>query len=244
MGRAPLEAALEPSNYLPLLQTINDRVEESIVVLNVLIRNLICIEKVPYFRRTIGFSPVSMVHAKPPRIPQQHVVGPQGGAQSTTTIPGGRLNEQLLEAGLPEDAMVGDTIQSHSSRHAELFQSCLSLEVSCHSQQNLFGDLLDAGSDVRVMLVQLTELVEVRRRIAKVGGEPGSGGEEQHLRGTRFAEQLGESTVEGPACGMREAEIIHVQGERAVRLLPDQLPDFFDIAGLAVGRHPDRKSVV
>src|SRR5664279_6144177 len=78
-ARAPLEAALEPPNHLSLLQTLNHHVEEPIVIHNILIRDRIFIEKVPHFRRTIGFSPVSMVHAKTPRIPQQHVVGPQGG---------------------------------------------------------------------------------------------------------------------------------------------------------------------
>ncbi len=37
--------------------------------------------------------------------------------------------------------------------------------------------------------------------------------------------------------GMVEAEIIHVEGERAIRLLPDQLPHFVDVTRLPIGRH-------
>src|SRR5208337_4081996 len=50
--------------------------------------------------------------------------------------------------------------------------------------------------------------------------------------------QFDKSLVEGFVGGVLEAEIIHVEGEGAVGLLPDELPHFVHIARLAIRRHP------
>ena len=87
------------------------------------------------------------------------------------------------------------------------------------------------------MLVGLAQLGEVRRRVAKVRREAGSLGEEQHLGRAWLAEKLRKLIVEGLVGGVREAEVIHVERERTVSLLPDQLPHFVNVTRLAIGRH-------
>ncbi len=68
--------------------------------------------------------------------------------------------------------MIGHAIQAHTAGNAQPLQPGLFLATAAAiAEQHFFGNLLDAGRDVGIMLVQFAKLIEVRRRIAKICGE-------------------------------------------------------------------------
>ena len=170
-ARAPLKASLKPANDLALLQAIHHLVDQAVVVFDLLVRDLLAIQKIPDFGRSIFLAPVGVVHAKSPGISQQHVVRPQRSSQCAAAISGRRLYEQLLEWRLPQDALVGNTVEAHAAGNAQPLHAGLFVNTSCQAQQNFLGDLLDARGDISVVLVEFAELVVVRRRRTEVRGK-------------------------------------------------------------------------
>ena len=101
-------------------------------------------------------------------IAEQHVVGPERRAQRASAVAGCRLNEDVLERRLAQDAMIGHAVQPHATGDAQILQAGFFVQLAGHADQHFFRHLLDAGGDVGVVLVQLAKLVEVRGRFAKV----------------------------------------------------------------------------
>ena len=90
-------------------------------------------------------------------------------------------------------ALIGHAVQAYTAGNAQLLQAGLAVQLLRHGEQDFFRHLLDAGRDVGVMLVELAQFSEVRRRVAKVGRKAGRLGEEQHLGRAWLSEQLRQS---------------------------------------------------
>ena len=87
------------------------------------------------------------------------------------------------------------------------------------------------------MLIQTAQFAVIRWGVSEILREAGHFREELQLCRTRIAEQIHEFLVVGLIGRMMKAEIIHVERERTIAVLPDQLPDLVNINGLAVGGH-------
>ena len=66
-----------------------------------------------------------------------------GHAERTARVAGGRLDPQLLERPLAEEAPVGYAVERHSPREAELVQSRLPVDGAGHSYHDLFTHRLN-----------------------------------------------------------------------------------------------------
>src|SRR5581483_31127 len=139
--------------------------------------------------------------------------------------------------GLAQDAGIRDTVQTNTTGDAQALQARLFVDVASHSQKKFFRDLLNAGSDVRVVLVQLAEFEIVGRRVTEILRETCTFSEELQLGRSWITKQLDKLAVVGLVRGVMETEIIHVQREGAIPILPDHFPYFVDVSRLAVRRH-------
>src|SRR5437868_4029493 len=109
-----------------------------------------------------------MIHAESPRLAEERVVSPQCGSQGPSTVAGSRLNKNLLEGGLANNAAVGHAVQTYPTSDTQILHARGLLEIPRHAEHQFFGDLLNAGGDVGVMLVQLRNFVDVGRRFSEV----------------------------------------------------------------------------
>ena len=63
------------------------------------------------------------------------------------------MDVDLLERRFTENAAVGDAVQRNAAGEAEPPEARLAMGGARHRQQNFLGHQLDAGGDVRIMLV-------------------------------------------------------------------------------------------
>src|SRR5262249_34509507 len=103
-------------------------------------------------------------------------------------ITGRRLNIDLFKRSLVEKSGIRHAVQGHASRQTEPFQACLAMKLPGHLQKNLFGNKLDTGGDIGVMLVFTAELLEIDGPVAKIGRVAGRGSEEMGVAGGAGAE--------------------------------------------------------
>ena len=141
------------------------------------------------------------------------VVGGQGRAQGTASVARSRLDPDPLERALAQQPPVGDAVERHSARQAQVRHVVFRVQPAREAQDDLFGDRLDRSRDVHFALGQL--------------GFRAAG---------RAAEQVGELGV-----GHRQTdavvEIRDIQPERSVVLEVDQVvEDEVAVDRLAVGR--------
>ena len=87
------------------------------------------------------------------------------------------------------------------------------------------------------MLILIRKLFVVSRWRPKILWKARPFREEQRLRLARLSKQLGEFPAVGSVGGMMETEVVHIQRERPVLILPDHLPYFVYIARLAIRGH-------
>ena len=114
----------------------------------------------------------------------------------------------------PEDTAVGDTVERHSPRHAEIAAGDLGVEIGHLFQQDLFEHHLDAPGDV---LMKREEL-----RLGRPGGRP---------------EEVDQPIRVHPVA-LQKVEVFEVQAVLAGLPLRHQRPHLVDVARLAVGREP------
>ena len=73
-----------------------------------------------------------------------------GGAEAPSGVSGGGLDEQPLERPLAQDAAVGDHVEGHATRHAEVGEPGLLMEPGGLGEQDLLQRGLEAARHVLV----------------------------------------------------------------------------------------------
>jgi hypothetical protein len=147
--------------------------------------------------------------ARPARV---LVVGGERGAQRPAGVAGRRLDPDPLERALPQQPAVGDAVQRHAARHAQVPLAGLARDRAAEPEHHLLGDPLDRGREVHL-----------------APGQPPLG----------VARRPAEERVEALA-GHRQpgavVEVVEVEPEAAVGLEVDQVvEDGLRVPGLAVG---------
>ena len=166
----------------------------------------------PSSRATRASSPAST--RRPPERVVGHVavgvaevdaVGVERRAERAAGIAGRRRHEHALEAGLGEDARVGDAVQRHAAAEAEIRQAGLAMQRARDVDQHVLEHALHAGGAVGEAL-------------------PFGGREvDRVVRAARRAEQLDEPRRIRAAGRGLELEIVQVERERAVGRAANQL---------------------
>src|SRR5260370_15773364 len=233
-ARPPFESALEPSDNFSAREPFNGGIQELIIVFNKLMGNIVGSEKSANFAGIVALPPIRVIHAEGAWLAKERIVGPQRGAQLTTAIPSGRLDEKLLERRFAKYATIGVAIQSHATGASETLHARLPGNITSHSMIQLFRHALDAGGDVCVVLMALAQFIIVRRLFAEVGRVNRGFSEKIHLRRAGFSEQIDEAAIEGLFGGMMKPEIPHIQPEKTAFMLFTSLPTFFTLPPLAL----------
>ena len=96
-----------------------------------------------------------MVHDESLTVAERAVPGVEGRAERPAAITGGRLDVDLLERRLIQDAPVRHRVQGDSSGHAQFGETGLPVGLIRQLQDKLFGNVLNARGDVGVVLVVL-----------------------------------------------------------------------------------------
>src|SRR5437879_2617206 len=112
------------------------------------------------------------------------------------------------------------------------------MQMPSHRQQQFFRDALDAGGNVRVVLIHPAHLLVICRGLAKIFWEAGCLCEEGHSGRAWLAKQFHKTAVEGAIGGVVKAEVAHIQREGTIAVLPDQLPHLVEIARWPYGAIP------
>src|SRR5262245_3662238 len=86
-------------------------------------------------------------------------------ANGRSSVSGRRLYEQTPKRPILQYFPVGDTVQSHSARHAQILRTCLAVEVINGGQQHFFQHALQTMSHILVELRYLS--LRPSRRLAK-----------------------------------------------------------------------------
>src|SRR5437870_11138240 len=85
------------------------------------------------------------------------------------------------------------------------------MQMPSHRQQQFFRDALDAGGNVRVVLIHPAHLLVICRGLAKIFWEAGCLCEEGHSGRAWLAKQFHKTAVEGAIGGVVKAEVAHIQ---------------------------------
>src|SRR5438105_7942808 len=80
----------------------------------------------------------------------------QRDAERAAGIAGRRLNPDLVEDPLAQDAPVADAVERDSASEAQVAQAGLPLREARHLQHHLFGDLLHRAREIHLALRQWT----------------------------------------------------------------------------------------
>src|ERR1700756_4591147 len=113
-----------------------------------MVRDVLLSQQGTDIRRTKFLAPVGMLHAEGPWFSEHGMVSPECGSEGAAGIPRRGLNEEFVEAGFAKNARIGNAIESYAACHAEFFQASFSLEVLRHPHQEVFGNALNAGSNI------------------------------------------------------------------------------------------------
>ena len=147
-------------------------------------------------------------------------IGVERRAERAAGIAGRGRHEHALEAGLREDARIGDAVQRHASAEAEIRQLRFLLQRARDVHERVLEHALHAGG--------------------AVGEAPAFGGlEVDRLVGrTRRPEELDEPRRIRSRRRRLVLEVLRDERERAVRRAADHLADLIDHGRTAVGGEP------
>src|SRR5439155_23055020 len=138
-----------------------------------------------------------MVHHELPGMTEHLVIDMQRGPDGSTAVSRGRLHVDVLERRLAEDPAVGHAVQGHAAGQAEAAQVRSTVERPHHRDQDLFGDVLNTGRDIRIVLVAPAQLLVVRWAVAEIGRISRRLGEEVALGVSWWTKELLEFGREG-----------------------------------------------
>src|SRR5437867_2050057 len=133
------------------------------------------------------------------RLVEQMIPDKGSRAQGAAGIAGGGLNPDVFERTFAKKAAIGDAIEGDSAGEDEVFHFRLPMHFASHAQYDFFGDLLNAGSEVHVALL-----------------------EHGFRRAGWAAEQIVKSAI-GHGQALAIIEVIHVHPEAAVRFQTEEV---------------------
>ncbi len=122
---------------------------------------LFCVRNSLISRLGVRAAPVGVLHGEVPRLAQQRVVGPQSARPSAP--PPSPAAGWMYSSSKPVSRRIrvlATLFRRDSASHAQpssaRFVFC---NAARHAQQHFFGHLLNAGGDVRIVLVQLAQFL-------------------------------------------------------------------------------------
>ena len=86
---------------------------------------------------------------------QQLMPDEEGRSQSATCVPRCRLDPDVFKGTFAQDLAVTDTVEGDATGQHQIVQARLSVQVSCHSQHDLFANDLNRGGEVHLSLRDL-----------------------------------------------------------------------------------------
>src|SRR5262249_32876682 len=171
------------------------------------------------------------------RMTEGGVIGIESGADGAAAITGSGLDEQLAKRCLADDSTVGHAVEGDATGEAEVGESCALVEGARHGEQGVLGHPLNAGGDVRVVLVLAAELGVIGRAVPEIARIAGGRKEGVGPGSTRAAKEPLELAVERGVRRTMVGEVLHVEREAAVVVECQELADVVDVLRLSVGRH-------
>jgi hypothetical protein len=82
----PLGAALEPAYDLSGRESVDDAVDEFVIIVDSVMRDVVALQECFDCLTTVFFSSVGMFEDKSAWLPQHHVIGPQGSPHGTPAV--------------------------------------------------------------------------------------------------------------------------------------------------------------
>ena len=148
-----------------------------------------------------------MIGHIPVRVAEVDAVGIERSAERAAGIARSGWDEHALEAGLGENPRVRDAVERHATAETQIRQAGFPVQRARHVDQRILEHPLDAGGAIgeapAVGGFEVDRLVRVPRR-------PNSSTNRDEY------DRVGRRVV---------FEVVHVEGECAVRRAPDQLAD-------------------
>jgi len=78
----------------------------------------------------------------------------QGRTQRPAGVAGCGLHPDIFEFGFPGNPSVADAVERYAAGQNQIFHAGLPIYVPHHSQHDFFGDSLNRGGDVHILLIE------------------------------------------------------------------------------------------
>ena len=166
-ARPEFQCAIHPTHDVAFRQVLGHAIQQAWLV-QFLHRHTVFPRQLGERIGLQGRAPEGMVGKLPVRIAEVDSIGIQRCTHGTAGIARRGWNKYPLEAGLLEDAVVGDAIQGHAAAQAQVGQSGLTLQRPRHFDQYVFQNQLNAcgavGEASPVWSLELDGLVPIAGR--------------------------------------------------------------------------------
>src|SRR5205814_8134953 len=90
----------------------------------------------------------------PARLPEMTMPDAERDAERAAGVAGRRLNPDVVEDALAQDAAVADAVQRDAARQAQIAEAGLAPREARHLQHHLLGDLLHRAREIHLALRQ------------------------------------------------------------------------------------------